>query len=174
MDTQLDATLTAHLDTIYRYALRLTHNPEQAQDLTQETMLRAWRNRQVLQDESAVKSWLLRIATNLWTDQLRRSRLEPRLLVEPPTSPELPATKKLIHQENVTRALAALDELPPRQRQVVHLITIEEIPHAEVAEILSLTPQAVKANLAAARKTLRSQLQDLYHEVSGKPKCSQP
>jgi len=171
VNTQLDATLAAHLDTVYRYALRLTHNSELAQDLTQETMLRAWRNRKTLQEHAATKSWLLRIATNLWTDQYRRTKFQPSLLIEPPASREPPTAKKLIQQESVDQALAALDELPPRQRQVMYLITVEQLPHAEVAEILELTPQAIKSNLAAARKTLRTQLQDLYHETCGKPKC---
>ncbi len=172
--TQLDASLAAHLDTVYRYALRLTHNTEQAQDLTQETMLRAWRKRQTLEDHGATKSWLLRITTNLWTDQLRRKKHQPNLLIEPPASREPPTSKKLIQQESVEQALAALDELPPRQRQVMHLITIEQLSHAEVAEILELTPQATKSNLAAARKTLRTQLQALYHEVCGRPPCPNP
>ncbi len=172
VNTQLDASLAAHLDTVYRYALRLTRNSDLAQDLTQETMLRAWRSRQALQEHTATKNWLLRIATNLWTDQLRRTKFQPSLLIEPPASQELPTAKKLIQQESVDQALAALDELPPRQRQVMHLITVEQLSHAEVAEILKLTPQAIKSNLAAARKTLRSQLQALYHEVCGKPKCS--
>ena len=171
VNTQLDATLAANLDVVYRYALRLTRNPEQAQDLTQETMLRGWRSRHTLHDEAVAKNWLLRIATNLWTDQLRQVPHKPQLLVEPPTCTELSTSQKLIQQESVQQALAALDALPPRQRQVMYLITVEQLPHAEVAEILSLTAQAVKANLAAARKTLRTQLQDLYEELSKKKPC---
>ncbi len=159
--------LAAHVDSVYRYALRITRDVEQAEELTQETMLRGWRNRKSLNDPSAAKSWLLRIATNQWTDQIRRNQRQPHQLVEPSTIPNPNAKSTLEQQESAHRALAALDRLPPRQRQVMHLITIEQLSHAEVAEVLATTAAAVKANLAAARKTLRMQLKDLYDELQG-------
>ncbi len=63
-----------HVGSVYRYALRLAGRPELAEDLTQETLLRGWKSRHKLRDERAVLVWLLRIATNLWTDHLRRGR----------------------------------------------------------------------------------------------------
>ncbi len=171
VNSQLDATLAAHPDAVYRYALRLTQNPEQAQDLTQETMLRAWRKRRAVNEPGAVKTWLLRIATNLWTDELRRKKHQPGLLVEPATSREPSTHQKLTQRESVAEALAALDRLPPRQRQVLYLISVEGLTHTEVADVLSLTPQAVKANLAAGRKTIRTQLRELYNEVLGTRTC---
>lgn len=165
VSSQLDETLSMHLDTVYRYALRLTHDANEAQDLTQETMLLAWRNRRSIRSPDSVKSWLLQITTNRWTDQLRRGKLQPHLITDPPTSRETSTHKKVVQQEDVEQALAALNKLPSRQRQVVHLITIEKLSHSQVSEILGITPQAVKSNLAAGRKTLRKQLQDLYNEV---------
>lgn len=167
MDTQLDATLAAHVDSVYRYALRITGNVEQAEELTQETMLRGWRNRRSLKDPTVAKSWLLRIATNLWTDEIRRSQRRPHQLIEPSTIPNPNPKSTPEQQESARQALAALDQLPPRQRQVMHLITIEQLSHAEVAKVLAITAAAVKANLAAARKTLRTQLKDVYKEHQG-------
>jgi RNA polymerase sigma-70 factor (ECF subfamily) len=71
----------------------------------------------------------------------------------------------------VRLALAAMDALPPRQRQVIYLVTCEELSHDEVAEILQMTPAAVKANLSLARKEMRQRLKDVYHAVCGRPVC---
>ncbi|HEX3602307.1 MAG TPA: sigma factor [Lacipirellulaceae bacterium] len=54
-----------HVGSVYRYALRLAGRPELAEDLTQETMLRGWRDRQRLRESRATRVWLFRIATNL-------------------------------------------------------------------------------------------------------------
>ena len=167
----MNSLLDDHLDTVYRYALRLTRDADQASDLTQDTMLRAWRKRSALREPEKAKVWLLRIASNLWTDQLRRKIHQPRLLEQPPTSPAPTVTKKLIHQENVAQALAALDQLPDRQRQVMHLITIEQLSQQATAEILDISVAAVKASLSVARKQLRDQLRDLYQEVCGAKQC---
>lgn len=163
----MNPVLEEHLDAVFRYALRLTKNHSQAEDLTQDTMLRAWRKMSALREPQAAKVWLLRIATNLWTDQLRRKKKQPLLLIDPPPDRQPTITKKLIHQENIAAALAAMDELPERQRQVMHLITVEQLNQQETADVLGICPAAVKASLSMARKHLRNQLQELYEEVCG-------
>src|SRR5438067_2836878 len=60
---------------VYRFALRLCRDRHAAEDLTQETFLRAWRRRGRLRDERAARAWLFRITANLWRDQVRRGRL---------------------------------------------------------------------------------------------------
>ena len=72
------------------------------------------------------------------------------------------------NSENVRLALAAMDELPPRQRQVLYLVTCEQLTQDEVAEVLGIGESAVKANLSLARKEMRERLKDLYHEVCGR------
>ena len=68
--------LEEHVEAVYRYALRLTGRPDLAEDLTQETLLRGWRNRNKLREPRAARLWLLRIATNVWTDHLRKSKVQ--------------------------------------------------------------------------------------------------
>jgi RNA polymerase sigma-70 factor, ECF subfamily len=156
-----------HVGSVYRYALRLTRRPDLADDLTQETLLRGWRNRQKLRDERAARVWLFRIATNLWTDQLRRGRFCPEALDTEPACPRpLPAAAS-DERENVRMALAAMDKLPPRQRQVLYLVTCENLGHGEVATILGIGDSAVKANLSLARKEMRLRLKEIYEAVCG-------
>jgi RNA polymerase sigma-70 factor (ECF subfamily) len=156
---------------VYRYALRLTGKTEVAEDLAQETFLRAWRNRTRLRDSRVARVWLLRIATNLWTDELRRGKFQPRILEGEPVctrpSPGIEANER----ENVRLALAAMDQLPPRQRQVLYLISCEGLSQSEVSEVLGIGLPAVKASLSLARKEMRHRLSDLYEDICGRRPC---
>lgn len=158
-----------HLAAVYRYALRLTGRADLADDLTQETMLRACRSWRRLRDERAARVWLLRIATNLWNDQLRRTKSRPQMLELEPDCPGRKSGSASDEREMVALALSAMSELPPRQRQVLHLVTCAGMTHAEVAEVLGIDVGAVKANLSLARKEMRMRLKDVYEDVVGKP-----
>jgi RNA polymerase sigma-70 factor (ECF subfamily) len=171
--TQSFDTIEEHLGSLYRYALRLTGRPDFAEDLTQETLLRGWRSRQQLREERTARVWLFRIATNLWTDHLRRGRFRPETLdIEPPCPCPLPAAASE-ERENVRMALAAMDKLPPRQRQVLYLVTCENMAHDEVAAILGIGDSAVKANLSLARKEMRLRLKEIYEAVCGREPSEQ-
>jgi RNA polymerase sigma-70 factor, ECF subfamily len=160
--------LEEHLGTVYRYALRLTGRSDVAEDLTQETLLRAWRSRAKLRDSSVARVWLLRIATNLWTDELRKGKFRPRGLDSEPLCTK-PMPGVVAHEkENVKQALAAMDELPQRQKQVLYLISCEGLSQSEVCEILGIEVTAVKASLSLARMEMRRKLSDLYEEVCGR------
>jgi RNA polymerase sigma-70 factor (ECF subfamily) len=166
--TQPFDAIEEHVGSVYRYALRLTCRRDLAEDLTQETLLRGWHNRQKLRERRAVRVWLFKIATNIWTDQLRGRRLSPeRLEAEPACRRPSPAIVS-DEREDVRMALAAMDELPPRQRQVIYLVTCENMAQADVATILGINESAVKANLSLARKTMRLRLKDVYEAVCGR------
>jgi RNA polymerase sigma-70 factor (ECF subfamily) len=166
-------TLEDHLGTVYRYALRLAGRTDMAEDLTQETMLRAVANWRSLRDERAARVWLLRIATNLWTDHLRRSTFRPRVLVDEPACQRPTVAAVAEGHENLARALAAMDKLAPRQRQVLYLITCEQLTQNDVAEVLAIEKTAVKANLSLARREMRRRLKDVYLEVYGRKVCKE-
>jgi RNA polymerase sigma-70 factor (ECF subfamily) len=161
-------TIEEHVGSVYRYALRLARRTDLAEDLTQETMLRGWRNRRKLRDPRAARVWLLRIATDLWNDELRRAKFRTQTLAADPPCPRPVPHVASDERENVRMALAAMDELPPRQRQVLYLATCEGLAHAEVATILEITEASVKSNLSLARKEMRRRLKDLYEEVCGR------
>lgn len=165
------AAVEQHAASVYRYALRLAGHQQMAEDLAQETLLRGWRNRAKLRDVRVARVWLLRIATNLWTDQLRQKKFRPGVLVAEQPCPGPGGAETASHRENVERVIAAMDELPPRQRQVLHLVTCEQMSLSEVAEVLDIGAAAVKSNLSAARKTMRERLSDVYAEVCGRHAC---
>jgi RNA polymerase sigma-70 factor (ECF subfamily) len=146
---------------VYRFALRLCDDPHAAEDLTQETFLRAWRHRERLREPRATGVWLFRITANLWRDHLRRGRLPvaraaPLENDQPSRVP--PPDQVASEREELQRALGALRVLPPRQREVLYLSACEGLSTAEIAEVLGLGPDAVKASLWLARKNLRQRL----------------
>jgi RNA polymerase sigma-70 factor (ECF subfamily) len=159
---------------VYRFALRLSNDPHAAEDLAQETFLRAWRHRGRLRDERAARVWLFRITANLWRDQLRRTRspvararsLEAHGKLEVTDTSVLPALHQVLEEEELTRALKAMNDLPARQRQVLYLSACEGLAPAEIAAVLNITANAVKANLSLARKSMRQLLPDSFPGAS--------
>lgn len=149
---------------VYLFALRLTRSRDEAEDLTQETFLQAWRHRARLRDPRAARAWLFSIAVNLWRSRLRRkgrSEQAAELPDEPGPRPANLPEEDLVAQEDVRRVREAIDALPARQREVVYLHACEALPLREIAGVLGISLEAVRSSLSLARKRLRRQLKDL-------------
>lgn len=161
-----------HLPSVYRFVLRLTQDPHRAEDLTQETFLRAWKNRTQLRDNRAVRVWLFRIAHNLWNDELRRGSRQPRTehgieqLVDEKASHSADETSL---SEEFQKVVTMIESLPPRQREVMHLSSVEGLSVAEISEVLDLNRNAVKVNLCEARKKVQQALDISMRESSTGP-----
>jgi RNA polymerase sigma-70 factor (ECF subfamily) len=159
--------LHEYVPRVYRFALRLTHDSHAAEDLTQETFLRAWGRQDMLRRSQAVHVWLFRIAANLWRDQLRRGKLRVAQAGPLPldhVSGAQTAEQTVNDQDDLRRAMEAMATLPERQRQVLYLSACEGLSAAEISVVLGISNSAVKANLCLARKKLRHELKDLYEE----------
>ena len=158
-------SLEAWVPRVYRFALRLSNDPHAADDLTQETFLRAWRRRDRLRDPAKARVWLFRITANIWRDRLRRgrspvARAGPLVDIQVEHTP--PPDRVVADRDELSWALDALAALPPRQREVLYLSACEVMAPAEVAAVLGISPEATKANLSLARKAMRQQLHDLF------------
>lgn len=159
--------LEPHLPHVYRFALRLSGDADVAEDLTQETFLRAWKRRRTLQNVRSARVWLFRIAANLWRDRLRqgtppaRSGMPLAEVADPVRAPQ----EAVIQQEEVQQALRAAESLPPRQRDVLYLAAVEELSPAEIGEVLDISPNAARVHLCEARKTMRRLLTPAPEDV---------
>ncbi len=143
---------------LYRFMLRLCHDQDLAADLTQETMLRAWKNRLRLKEPRAIRVWLFRIGVNVWKDRCRSWNPDPLSGVEIEQPSREPNPAELVAAKELGQAVwEAIDRLPERQKQVMHLRVLELMEPSEIAETLGLDVRRVRSNLSAARQKLRQQ-----------------
>jgi RNA polymerase sigma-70 factor (ECF subfamily) len=179
---ELEARLEQHRVELTAYCYRMLGSPFEAEDAVQETLLRAWRSYERFEGRAALRSWLYRIATNVCLDLLngrsRRARPmdlgpardpDPAFLqtqpgetwVEPiPDGRVLPdgdPAEVAVERESVRLAfVAALQQLPPRQRAVLILREVLRWSAAETAELLESSVASVNSALQRARATLEA------------------
>lgn len=171
--TPFEAEVTPHLDTLYATALRLTRSESEAEDLVQETLLKAYRFRDKFQAGTNMKAWLLRIETNAFINKYRRRTREravfdgvaaepvgegtmSRAAIRGLSGPIEAAQRSLLLAE----IQKALDELPEEQRLMVVLADVEELSYKEIAEIVGCPLGTVMSRLHRARKALQAKLVD--------------
>ncbi|MCC5993078.1 MAG: sigma-70 family RNA polymerase sigma factor [Rhodobacteraceae bacterium] len=139
---------------ILRYAARMLGDPAEAEDVTQDTMLRLWRIAPDWRDQGVSPSaWAFRVAGNLCTDRLRKRRPGPPEL--PDLVDDSPAADARMMQAARVRALEqALAGLPERQRQAVILRHLEGMSNPQIAAIMMLGVEAVESLTARGKRNL--------------------
>jgi len=151
------------LDSLYRYAMVLTRNRTDAEDLVQETYVRAIEAYGRLRENSNVKGWLFTILRNQWLNQLRRRRTGPQFLETDGESPlieglpgNLPDAQTVLEGlEDAERVRMAIDKLPSEFQEVLILREFEELSYQEISSVLSCPAGTVMSRLARARARLR-------------------
>ena len=155
----MDQELTNHVNHVYRFSLRLARgSTDLAQELTQEVFLRAAAKWTSVREPHKRAHWLLRITQNVWRDWLRAQRLQRQTLAARGANTTITHEdhqQRLVLQEFVADCLVALDELPERQRTVLYLTACEDMSISQIAELLNISPTAVKASLSVARARMR-------------------
>ncbi len=150
---------------LYYYALGLCRSPHQAEDLVQETCLRAWRSIEQLQDEKAARAWLYTILRREHARLYQRQRPESR---DPARLPEIadPGYDTSTEAQVLRRALAGLRE---DYREPLILQVIGGFSCDEIGKILGISASAVMTRLYRARKCLRQTLDPRQESKVGKP-----
>ncbi|MFF3445247.1 RNA polymerase subunit sigma-70 [Streptosporangium sp. NPDC002721] len=164
-----------HRRELQVHCYRMLANYEDAQDMTQETFLRAWNKRESFRGHAALRTWLYRIATNACLDFLDRRNDRTPVPAELPDAdselhylqpypdrmlPEDPQ-ESVVARETIELAfIVAVQHLPPRQRAVFILRDVLGWPAPTAADALELTVASVTSALQRARVTMREQLPD--------------
>ena len=156
-----------HLDALYRVALRLTGNPADADDLVQETMLKAYRAWHQYQPGTNAKGWLLTILRHAFINEYRRRTRHPETVdldaIEPfavldderqDDDPQGQFFDQIVDDE----VLRAIDALPEQFREAVVLSDVEGMSYEEVANILGVPIGTVKSRLFRGRQLLQAKL----------------
>lgn len=144
---------------LLQFATRMLGDAAEAEDVTQETMLRLWRQAPRWQPGAAqVSTWAYRVAANLCTDRLRRRRPLP-LEAAPEIADGRPgAEARLIAADQAGALAAALVALPERQRQAVVLRHLEGLSNPAIAEVMGVGVEAVESLTARGRRALAAML----------------
>ncbi len=169
-DPEASRLLTARLaPRVFGYAMRLLSDRAEAEDVTQETMLRLWRLAANWRTgEAKVSTWAFRVVTNLCTD-LRRARTR-RPSVTLDDAPEVAdgssgVVATMIEADRMSALQNALAQLPERQRQAVFLRHIEGMTNPEIAEILDVGVEAVESLTARGKRALAAILAGRREEL---------
>jgi RNA polymerase sigma-70 factor (ECF subfamily) len=144
------------------------------EDLTQEAFIRVYRAIDKFAFDSTFYSWLYRIVVNLCIDELRRRKIkrtlsldffsEDRLEREEHSITQRSGVDEVLEQEKRATILSALDRLTPEYKTVIILREYNDLSYAEIANILQISPQAVKSRIFRARSELRKLLKDYFKE----------
>ncbi len=155
-----------HLDLLYRYGLRLTGDPHQAEDLMQNTMLRAYRSWHQYQMGTNVRAWLMTILRNCFINEYRKGRrtgvqIDVNEIEEFAVFDEVQETDpegRLFDQLVDHEILRAIDALPDDFREALVLSDMESLSYAEIADVTGVPLGTVKSRLFRARHALRRTL----------------
>lgn len=171
-DARFAEFVVPELEVLYRVAQSITRNPTDAEDLVQDTLIRAYRAIEKF-DGRYPRAWLLTIMRNAQINRVRRKR--PELMNDPDetmsrVADESPdgadAESQLIDQEFEAPIQAALDALPSKFRRVVELVDLNQLSYQEAADALGIPVGTVMSRLHRARRNIRHHLETSQGEES--------
>ena len=169
--------MNRHEKSILNFAYRMLSNRTEAEDVTQEVFLRAYKNIETFEARAKFSTWLFKIARNLCLNKLRHTFRFPTFSIDKPikgnerdlqiqiedkkqVSPSLNILKKEL--QNIVRT--ALDSLPKNQKIAVVLRRYEDMSYEEIAMIMNCSVSAVKSMLNRAKQTLKNRLKHYAQE----------
>jgi RNA polymerase sigma-70 factor (ECF subfamily) len=144
---------------LFRLALRITQNRDDAEDVVQDTMLRVWNRRDEWERIASMEAFCLTICRNIALDKLRRMDNQQQTLddsIDPMdrshhSNPE----EQTVQRDRVERVRQLISQLPEKQRSCIQLRDVEGKSYRDIAEILDITEQQVKVNIFRARQNIK-------------------
>jgi RNA polymerase sigma-70 factor (ECF subfamily) len=166
-----EALVDQHARFVFNHALRLLHDQQEAENLSQEAFLRAWRGLPRFRAEASFTTWLYQIVTHLCYNRLPRLRAELSAIDPDEMMFELPderlSLEDTVLSDELQRTLhKAIDELPDGFRLLLTLRHLQELSYAEIAEVTGLPLGTVKTGIYRARQQLRQRL-EVYEAAYG-------
>lgn len=170
---EFDATTLVYFDALYNVALRLTRNPSEAQDLVQETYLKAHRFFDRFEPGTNIKAWLFTILRNTYINGYRKTLRHGRrvnqdvlsYVADPRASVEqiwkfFPSVEEMLRCVVHDEVKRALEDLPEDYRDVVLLVDLEDFSYKDTAAIVGCPEGTVMSRLYRGRRMLRKQLEE--------------
>jgi RNA polymerase sigma-70 factor (ECF subfamily) len=169
--SRFDTLIGAHIPHLRRYARALTGDVSRADDLVQDTLERAWIKFHLWQPALDLRPWLFTIMHNLYVNQVRADVRRERIAASDREAERFGVPPNQTDMLEVSEVLACLDRLPPEQREVLLLVSLENLNYTQVGRILGIPVGTVTSRLARARMRLRALLDGNADEAGdGDPK----
>ena len=147
---------------LFRLALRITLNKEEAEDIVQDTLIKVWNSRDRWEEIDSIEAYSLTTARNLSLDRIKKMDNQNGSLEdekeERPDGTSNPF-ERMIQKDKLNIVRKMIDELPEKQRSCLQLRDIEGKPYKEIADILGITEEQVKVNIFRARQTVKQRFQ---------------
>jgi RNA polymerase sigma-70 factor (ECF subfamily) len=152
------ALVNRNMPIVFRVAYRMLQDRAEAEDVTQETFLRAWKQLPDWQPKAKFSTWACTVALNLCRDRLRKKK--PVLMDELPERVDtaLRPEEALVSQQGIDSIAAKIAALPERQREALTLCALEGMSNIEAAAAMDVGVRALESLLARARRSLRASL----------------
>jgi RNA polymerase sigma-70 factor (ECF subfamily) len=145
-------------DKLFRLAKRLLVSTEEAEDATQEVLLKLWAKNQVMDSYKNVEAFAMTMTKNFCLDRLKSKQAGNLTLVHSNYSDNRSLQSEVEAKDSMEWVEKILDELPEQQKMVLQLRDVEEYEFDEIGELLDMQPTAIRVALSRARKTVREKL----------------
>ena len=148
-----------YFDSVYRYALSLSGNPQTAEEIAQETFFKALRSLHQFRGDSSIKSWLCAIARNIWISEQRKKKAQPidevTALPDPGISPE----ESIVRQDESMRIHRLLHHLDEPYREVFTLRTLGQLSFRDIGELFGKSENWACVVYHRARARLKGEME---------------
>ena len=152
-------TVTPFKDRVFRIAKRLLVSTEEAEDATQEVMVRLWNSRKKLSKYSSVEALAVTITKNYCLDQLKSKRAtEMRIVHSNYSDGQAGVHKQAEDKDSWSWVEKIMNELPEQQKLIIQMRDVEQYDFEEIAKVMDMNETAVRVALSRARKTIRQEL----------------
>jgi len=146
-------------DKVYRLAKRLLVSREEAEDATQEILLKLWNNKEKIKNYKNVEAFSMTMTKNFCLDRLKSKQAQNLKIVHSNYTDNNSSLQKQVEaRDSVDWVSKIMDELPEQQKIIVQLRDVEQYDYDEIAKMLDMKETAVRVNLSRARKKIREQL----------------
>ncbi len=151
-------------DKVFRLAKRLLVSTEEAEDATQEVLVKLWNKNESLNGYSSVEAFAMSITKNYCLDQLKSKRTTNLQIVHSNYTDRQPSLQQQVEDtDSLNWVEKIINELPEQQRLIIQMRDIEQYEFSEIAQILEMNETAIRVALSRARKTIREFMTKTHH-----------
>jgi RNA polymerase sigma factor (sigma-70 family) len=151
-------------DKVFRLAKRLLVSTEEAEDATQEVLVKLWNKNESLHGYSSVEAFAMTITKNYCLDQLKSKRATNLQIVHTNYTDRQPSLQQQLEDtDSLNWVEKIINNLPEQQRLIIQMRDIEQYEFSEIAQILEMNETAIRVALSRARKTIREFMTKTHH-----------